>query len=171
MSIKNALLSLLSEKAQAPSQVRQEFHDRTGHAWPLNIGQVTQTLSRLERDGLIESAGEQRLESGHTSTTYVATATGRQTATTWMESPVDKPKTERDELTIKIALASAQELDTIIYTQRAHVMAQMRALTRELADAEPVEKLVAKRRIFECEAELRFLDYVEETHAYAHKCK
>ena len=165
MSIKNALLSLLSTKAQAPSQVRQEFHDRTNNAWPLNIGQVTQTLGRLERDGLIESAGEHRLESGHTSTTYVATATGKETATTWMESPVDKPKTKRDELTIKIALAGPHELDIIIDTQRAHVMGQMRALTRELAGAKPVEKLVAKRRTFECEAELRFLDYVEETHA------
>lgn len=165
MSIKNALLSLLSTTAQAPSQVRQEFHDRTNRAWPLNIGQVAQTLSRLERDGLIESAGEQRLESGHTSTMYVATETGKETATTWMKSPVDKPKTERDELTIKIALASAQELDTIIYTQRAYVMEELRALTRGLAGATPVEKLVAKRRIFECEAELRFLDYVEENHA------
>lgn len=65
MSIKNALLSLLSTKAQAPSQVRQEFHDRTNNAWPLNIGQVTQTLGRLKRDGLIESAGEHRPHQHH----------------------------------------------------------------------------------------------------------
>lgn len=167
MSIKNALLSLLSTKAQAPSQVRQEFQDRTDHAWPLNIGQVTQTLSRLERDGLIESAGEHRLESGHTSTTYVATATGKETATTWMESPVDKPRTERDELTIKVALAisNPHELHTIIYAQRTHVMEQLRTLTRGVTTAHSVEKLVIKRRIFELEAELRFLDYIEETYA------
>ncbi|MCT1442194.1 MULTISPECIES: PadR family transcriptional regulator [Corynebacterium] len=165
MSIPNALLSLLTEGPQAASQVQSTFQARTDNAWPLNIGQVTQTLGRLERDGLIESAGKQRLESGRLSITYEATATGKEAATTWMESPVDKPKTERDELTIKIALADPNEIDTIIFTQRAYVMEELRALTRGLAGATPVEKLVAKRRIFECEAELRFLDYVEETHA------
>ncbi len=31
---------------------------RTGEVWPLNVGQVYTTLQRLERDGLIESEGE-----------------------------------------------------------------------------------------------------------------
>ena len=35
-------------------QLRSEFEAATGATWPLNIGQVYTTLSRLERDGLVE---------------------------------------------------------------------------------------------------------------------
>ena len=34
-------------------QLRAAFEESTGGTWPLNIGQVYTTLSRLERDGLV----------------------------------------------------------------------------------------------------------------------
>ena len=34
-------------------QLRVAFEESTGGTWPLNIGQVYSTLSRLERDGLV----------------------------------------------------------------------------------------------------------------------
>jgi len=55
MSIRHALLALLSEGPKYGLQLRQEFESRTGEVWPLNVGQVYTTLQRLERDGLIES--------------------------------------------------------------------------------------------------------------------
>jgi hypothetical protein len=55
MSIKHALLALLSEGPKYGLQLRQEFESRTGDVWPLNVGQVYTTLQRLERDGLVES--------------------------------------------------------------------------------------------------------------------
>nr|WP_231935212.1 PadR family transcriptional regulator [Micromonospora viridifaciens] len=45
-------------------QLRAAFEESTGAPWPLNIGQVYTTLSRLERDGLVrpllENNGGQR---------------------------------------------------------------------------------------------------------------
>ena len=55
MSIRHALLALLSEGPKYGLQLRQEFEARTGEVWPLNVGQVYTTLQRLERDGLVES--------------------------------------------------------------------------------------------------------------------
>src|SRR6266851_4891752 len=55
MSIRHALLALLSEGPKYGLQLREEFEARTGEVWPLNVGQVYTTLQRLERDGLAES--------------------------------------------------------------------------------------------------------------------
>ena len=55
MSVRHALLALLSEGPKYGLQLRQEFEESTGEVWPLNVGQVYSTLQRLERDQLIES--------------------------------------------------------------------------------------------------------------------
>ena len=57
MSVRHALLALLSEGPKYGLQLREEFEARTGEIWPLNVGQVYSTLQRLERDGLVESDG------------------------------------------------------------------------------------------------------------------
>ena len=57
MSVRHALLALLSEGPKYGLQLREEFEARTGEVWPLNVGQVYTTLQRLERDGLVESEG------------------------------------------------------------------------------------------------------------------
>ncbi len=55
VSVRHALLALLSEGPKYGLQLREEFEARTGEVWPLNVGQVYTTLQRLERDGLVES--------------------------------------------------------------------------------------------------------------------
>ena len=55
MSVRHALLALLSEGPKYGLQLREEFEARTGEVWPLNVGQVYTTLQRLERDELVES--------------------------------------------------------------------------------------------------------------------
>ena len=55
MSVRHALLALLSEGPKYGLQLHKEFEARTGEVWPLNVGQVYTTLQRLERDGLVES--------------------------------------------------------------------------------------------------------------------
>ena len=55
VSVRHALLALLSEGPKYGLRLQQEFEERTGEVWPLNVGQVYITLQRLERDGLVES--------------------------------------------------------------------------------------------------------------------
>ena len=58
MSVRHAVLALLSEGPKYGLRLQQEFEERTGEVWPLNVGQVYITLQRLERDGLVESDDE-----------------------------------------------------------------------------------------------------------------
>ena len=58
MSIRQGLLALLEQGPMYGYQLRAEFEARTGATWPLNVGQVYTTLGRLERDGLVEPAGD-----------------------------------------------------------------------------------------------------------------
>ena len=58
MSVRHALLALLSAGPEHGLLLQQEFVERTGEVWPLNVGQVYITLQRLERAGLVESDGE-----------------------------------------------------------------------------------------------------------------
>ena len=57
MSVPLSLLALLSQGPAYGARIKAEFEARTGHAFPLNVGQVYTTLARLERDGLVVPDG------------------------------------------------------------------------------------------------------------------
>src|SRR5450755_1282144 len=102
MSVRHALLALLSDGPKYGLQLRQEFEDRTGDVWPLNVGQVYTTLQRLERDGLVESEddgdeGPQR--------DFRITPAGAEELATWLRTPPDMTSPPRDELVIKVLVA------------------------------------------------------------------
>ena len=86
MSVRHALLALLSEGPKYGLQLRQEFEARTGEVWPLNVGQVYTTLQRLERDGLVESDddGEDGPQKG-----FRITPAGAGELAEWLRTPPD----------------------------------------------------------------------------------
>src|SRR3954469_24112399 len=102
MSVRHALLAILSEGPKYGLQLRQEFEARTGEVWPLNIGQVYTTLQRLERDGLVESdgAGDDGPQRN-----FRITSDGEEELSDWLRSPPDLSAPPRDELVIKILVA------------------------------------------------------------------
>ncbi|MEJ5927846.1 PadR family transcriptional regulator [Corynebacterium sp. H128] len=153
MSIKYALLSLLDEQPQGSAQLQATFHERTNHTWPLNIGQVYQTVKRLQRDKLIEVTGRDGKAD-----IFSITPAGNQALREWWSMAVEKPADDRDELVIKMAIA--KDRSTLIKTQRAANMAKLRELTR--TPSEGTADLLKQRHIFNLEAEARWLDYLEE---------
>lgn len=171
MSIRQGLLALLAEEPMYGARLRSEFETRTGSTWPLNVGQVYTTLSRLERDGLVTSDGED----DEARTLYALTAAGREEVTRWWSSPVDRSSTPRDELVIKLALAvtvPGVDVEQVVQTQRTATMRQLHDLTRLKARAAAaVEEsgtsselawlLVVENLIFAAESEVRWLDHVE----------
>ncbi|AZA11009.1 PadR family transcriptional regulator [Corynebacterium gerontici] len=167
MAIKYALLALLSVQDQSASQLRHGFQEATGEIWPLNIGQVAQTLTRLERDGLIYEASTTHSNNGREVQLYSITEEGRSTLEQWWHTPTLHTGLERDELVTKIALAAGRgdvDLLRLLDSQRAGVVEKLRALHREnrtLPDTRTAKKLLYERRIFDLEAEARWLDRVE----------
>ncbi|MCR1785199.1 PadR family transcriptional regulator [Nocardioides carbamazepini] len=170
MSVKHALLALLEQQPMYGYQLRAEFERRTGTAWPLNVGQVYTTLTRLERDGLAVADGED--DEGHV--VYRITDGGRDEVATWFTTPVARTQPPRDELAIKLALAvtvPGVDVGTVIQQQRSATMASLQDYTRlkrraaEAADraerADLAWSLVLDSLVFGAEAEIRWLDHCE----------
>ncbi|MFC3399290.1 PadR family transcriptional regulator [Microbacterium amylolyticum] len=108
MSVKQSLLAILDQGACYGYQLRAEFDRRTGGTWPLNVGQISTTLERLERDGLVTRAdidGDGRVF-------WSITDEGRHATRTWLGTPVERSSATRDELAIKLALAATLPAST-----------------------------------------------------------
>ena len=178
MSIRQAMLAILEQGPMYGYQLRAEFEQRTGETWPLNIGQVYTTLTRLERDGLVEVVGhggadgdDQHGSERHVS--YRATEAGRSEVSEWFATPVPRSQPPRDELAIKLAIAvtlPGVDVATIIQRQRSATMASLQDYTRlkrtgrAAAPAEPADlawSLVLDALVFDAEAEVRWLDHCE----------
>ena len=147
-------------------QLRVEFEASTGSTWPLNIGQVYTTLSRMERDGLVEldaATGE-----GDGKVTYRITQEGRGELGRWFDTPLERQSRPRDELAIKLAMALVTpgvDVRRVVQNQRTATLRTLRELTRLKAradaDADAAWLLVNESMIFQAEAEARWLDHCE----------
>ncbi|MEN3535509.1 PadR family transcriptional regulator [Microbispora sp. ZYX-F-249] len=167
MSVRHGLLALLTRGPRYGYQLRAEFEASTATTWPLNIGQVYTTLSRLERDGLVarDDQGD-RDEQGRVR--YAITPEGRDELGRWFARPVARADRPRDELVIKLAMAvTAPGVDVaaVIRAQRSATMRALQELTRAKrsldTSAEAAQRLVVDSMIFHAEAEQRWLDHCE----------
>jgi DNA-binding PadR family transcriptional regulator len=162
MSVRQALLALLEEGPRYGYQLRAEFEQRTGSTWPLNVGQVYTTLTRLERDGLVEGTGAD--DEGHVM--YEVTTAGRDEVSAWFTTPVPRTQPPRDELAIKLALAvtvTGVDVGSLIQRQRTATMTALRDYTRlkRDGDGDLAWSLVLDSLVFAAEAEIRWLDHCE----------
>lgn len=167
MSVRQSLLAILDQGPCYGYQLRHEFERRTGGVWPLNVGQIYNTLERLERDGLA-ARGE---ADTHGHVYWRITDAGSDEVASWLSSPVPRASSSRDDLAMKLAVtATLPGVDAVaaIRAQReisgAHVSA-LRALAREDAGVDDAEALahmlVVDAMIFSAEAEVRWLEHVE----------
>ena len=173
MSVKFALLALLSRQPSTTYQLRKDFDATTSSSWPLNIGQVSTTLQRLQRDGLVvRTNGDD--DDPDTQGDWLLTDDGRRELAAWWEYPVVPAQRGRDELVIKLALAvslGGVDLAAVLQRQRSATQRTLHDLTRlrrGLESGDIVGRLMLDNHIFVTEAELRWLDDVEETLARHH---
>ncbi|TQS25932.1 PadR family transcriptional regulator [Microbispora sp. KK1-11] len=167
MSVRHGLLALLSRGPRYGYQLRAEFEASTATTWPLNIGQVYTTLSRLERDGLV-SRDDQGDQDEQGRVRYAITPEGRDELDRWFAKPVSRADRPRDELVIKLAMAVTTpgvDVAAVIRAQRSATMRGLQELTRALrsldTSAEAAQRLVIDSMIFHAEAEQRWLDHCE----------
>jgi DNA-binding PadR family transcriptional regulator len=161
MSVRHALLALLSEGPKYGLQLRQEFEERTGDVWPLNVGQVYTTLQRLERDGLVESddAGEAGPQKG-----FRITGTGEEELARWLRTPPDLTSPPRDELVIKVLVAMrlpGVDVHDVIQVHRRYVVELMQQWTRLKEDEAGFDlhfALVVDAELYRLDSVVRWLD-------------
>jgi DNA-binding PadR family transcriptional regulator len=179
--IRHGLLALLARGPRYGYQLRSEFESSTGVTWPLNIGQVYSTLSRLARDGLADRIGAD----GEGRFVYRIRPEGADEVRSWFATPVERTDRPRDELAIKLAMAVTTpgvDAREVVRTQRAATLRTLQDLGRlrdEAVRAAPAGdggerggaggggghvtawRLVIDSMIFQAEAELRWLDHCE----------
>ncbi len=164
MSVRHALLALLSEGPKYGLQLRQEFESRTGEVWPLNVGQVYTTLQRLERDGMVESdgTGEDGPQKG-----FRITVAGEEELTTWLRTPPDLSSPPRDELVIKVLVAlrlPGIDVHEVVQVHRRHLIQLMQEWTRlkeYSAERDLGFALVVDAELFRLDSVVRWLDAAE----------
>ncbi len=161
MSVRHALLALLSEGPKYGLQLRQEFEVSTGEVWPLNIGQVYTTLQRLERDSLVESDGS---AGEGPQNVFRITPAGEQELTRWLQTPTDMTAPPRDELVIKILSAlrvPGIDVQDVVQSHRRFLVELMQQWTRlkeDEADFDLSLALVVDAELFRLDSLVRWLD-------------
>ncbi|HZD68229.1 MAG TPA: PadR family transcriptional regulator [Actinomycetes bacterium] len=161
MSVRHALLALLSEGPKYGLRLREEFEARTGEVWPLNVGQVYTTLQRLERDGLVESDGGG--EDGPQKR-FRITSDGERELAGWLRTPPDLTSPPRDELVIKVLVAlrvPGIDVHEVIQVHRRHLVELMQQWTQLKEDEARFDlglALVVDAELFRLDAVVRWLD-------------
>jgi DNA-binding PadR family transcriptional regulator len=161
MSVRHALLALLSEGPKYGLQLREEFEARTGEVWPLNVGQVYTTLQRLERDGLVDSdgTGDDGQQRG-----YRITADGERELNGWLRTPPDLSAPPRDELVIKVLVAvrlPGVDVHEVIQVHRRYLVELMQQWTHLKEDEAEFDlnlALVVDAELFRLDALVHWLD-------------
>jgi DNA-binding PadR family transcriptional regulator len=167
MSVRHALLALLSEGPKYGLQLREEFEANTGQVWPLNVGQVYTTLQRLERDGLVAAAGDgEELEPGPQKA-YRVTEAGSAELAQWLRVPQDLSVPPRDDLVMKVLIAVRvpdTDVSEIIQAHRRYLVQLMQEWTRLKEDDNGNDvafSLVVDSELFRIDSVVRWLDAAE----------
>jgi DNA-binding PadR family transcriptional regulator len=159
MSVRHALLALLSQGPKYGLQLREEFMAGTGEVWPLNVGQVYTTLQRLERDGLVESDND---SSPGPQNVFQITGAGTDELTGWLRTPPDLTSPPRDELVIKVLVSlriPGTDPHEVIQVHRRYLVELMQQWTRlKDDDADLGHSLVVDSELFRLDAIVRWLD-------------
>ncbi|KXZ57510.1 Transcriptional regulator PadR-like family protein [Microbacterium laevaniformans] len=166
MSVRQSLLAILDQAPCYGYQLRAEFTRRTAAA-SLNVGQIYNTLERLERDGLV-SKDDVDAE-GHVY--WRITDAGSAAVREWFDSPVERVETTRDELALKVALAATLPGVDVLHLVRAQREASQGRLDELTAryvavdggdPASVVAALPLSASLFAAESEVRWLAHVED---------
>jgi DNA-binding PadR family transcriptional regulator len=149
MSIRHALLALLSEGPKYGLRLREEFEERTGEVWPLNVGQVyTNGPDSPQKGFRITEAGQQELA-------------------TWLRTPPDLSSPPRDELVMKVLVAvrlPGVNVSEMIQAHRRYLIQLMQEWTRikeEEAETDLGLALVVDAELLRLDSVLRWLDAAE----------
>lgn len=166
MSVRMSILAMLAQQPSYGYLLRAEFDRRTGATWPVNVGQVYKALEMLERDGLVTRSKRTDAE-GHVF--YEATGAGTAEVQRWLERAEATTAPTRNDLAIKVAVASTLpgvDLEGMLRAQRQAALAHLQRLTRDNAEAPGdtslSRQLVSDSVLFEAETQLRWLDHVEQ---------
>jgi len=163
--MREVLLGLLHKEPCHGYELKLAIESMFGELWPeVNIGQIYQTLGRLERAGLVRSATVTQ-GSRPDKRVYELTPAGQEELQRWVDGPLPAIRV-RDTFFSKLVLAWKVRLAdpvTLIDRQRRAYLRQLRELGG-LADttASLVGRLAVEAATLHVQADLKLLEFCEQ---------
>jgi DNA-binding PadR family transcriptional regulator len=160
MSVRHALLALLSEGPKQGLQLREEFEAGTSELRPLNVGQLYATLGRLERDGLVTS-DDTKAAGPHKR--FRITAGGAGELAAWLRAPPDLASAP-GQMAAKVLAARrvpGTDVREVVQVHRRFLMELMHQWTRikqEKADNNLDLRLKIDAELFRLDSVIRWLN-------------
>ena len=167
MSLRYGVLGLLAEEPLHGYEVKNRFEAMLGGTWEVNIGQVYTTLQRLERDGLVRPLGK-RGDRGKLR--YELSEHGRKSLADWLAQPESGPQELRDEIYVKLLLASRfanGNLGPLLGRQKRAYLQRLRDLNRIEERARHDGRMdlarLVRGALLHTEADIKWIDELSET--------
>lgn len=170
MALSHALLSLAKAQPRHPYAMKQAFEESFGKWWPLNYGQVHQTLDALVRKGQLTREAD---PDDDTRKLYRITAAGEAELQEWRQSVPDvKIRPLRDDFLLRLQeqgehpdepFRALVEAHRLAYSKHLRALADDRSAqdhTPVPTDRIPVERLLLELAIEHVEADARWFDRV-----------
>lgn len=169
MSLKYAILGLLSEGPRHGYELKSLYDEAVAPSAKLNFGQVYPTLDRLRRDGYVEQNVVSQ-DDRPDRKVYSLTERGRDELRDWLDTPTPLNLDIRNETFVKLMLArrmaNGRPLD-VLKVERRSCLARLHEVTQARAQAwdnsEPLQTvLLLDLAVVRLEAFLKWLDGCEE---------
>ena len=96
MSLRSALLALISAGPLTGYDAAKQFKGSVGHLWHAPDSQIYPELRKMQAEGLLKAEQVPWGKKQATKTQYSITAAGRETLSTWQRTPLSYPP-ERDQ--------------------------------------------------------------------------
>jgi DNA-binding PadR family transcriptional regulator len=157
------LLALLANGPAHGYELKQAMEQQFGSVLPpLNAGQIYTTLSRLERDGLVDD--DPVAQNGRPNKrVYQLTEAGRMELRGWVADATPAARL-KDDFFVKLVLARAAGIADpleLIDRQRATYLQALRELD-DVATGDDVSALLVEGAALHLEADLKWLDLCEQ---------
>jgi DNA-binding PadR family transcriptional regulator len=156
------LLALIERQPLHGYELRRQYDQILGQRKPLRSGQIYSTLTRLERDDLIQVAAVSR-GSGPEKTNFHITEHGGQVLERWFELPESPQPYLQPDLYAKILLAITTRRDVlgILGRQRAAHQEVIGRFSALQSSASVVDVVTADLLLLHLDADLRWMDQTQ----------
>ncbi|MAG35337.1 MAG: PadR family transcriptional regulator [Dehalococcoidia bacterium] len=161
------ILALVAAGHAHGYELKQALDQQFAAVWPaINVGQIYTTLSRLERDGLVES---EQVTQAHRANkrVYAVTPAGQEALTAWMQEATTRPRL-KDEFFLKLVMArgtGVADPEALIERQRRAYLQALRdldGLSSQLANAhDAAVQVLVEGAALHIQADLKWLDLCE----------
>ncbi len=168
MSVRHALLGLLSQRPRHGYELRAAFEALVGgeQNWDVKPAQIYTTLDRLAEAQLVEPQAVEQ-SGGPEKRIYGITTAGQAELNEWLASPTE-PEHQRDEFFLKLMLAlviEGAQPRKVIQIQRGALYQSLHGITLQRNRADPktalAQILYLDKVVMHLEADLRWLDMIE----------